>query len=238
MATTTIDAVYQGAVRNEVSGAIINWLSQVRNAATGNYVNTYTVATSNFSAIISSLDTARAGYAGVCGRTFLFFNNFGAGVAGNITAATLKVYNPSTSRTTDTRAIESTAWGSDGSTSTLSASDFSNIDHSTAYSSGLLSYAGGYNNYTLNATAIADMNTNGYLNTAVIESDYDYDGDGPTVGTVQNAPVRFLDATNKIKLELTYSTGYGNKVIGVDKTNIGEVTGVATANIGKVIGVQ
>src|SRR6056300_192990 len=99
MATTTINAVYQGAVRNEVSGALINWTSQVRDAATGNYVNTYTVATSNFSAIISSLDTARAGYVGVCGRTFLFFNNFGAGVAGNITAATLKVYNPSTSRT-------------------------------------------------------------------------------------------------------------------------------------------
>lgn len=36
---------------------------------------------------------------------------------------------------------------------------------------------------------------------------------------------------------ITYSEGYGNKVIDVGNTNIGQVIGIDTANISKVIGV-
>jgi hypothetical protein len=91
----------------------------------------------------------------------------------------------------------------------------------------------------LNATAISDMNSNGYLNCFLIEGDFDYDGqnpvldDGPYGGTVE-----YLDATNKIKLELTHSpSGYGNNVIGVASANIKKVIEVGTADIGTVIGV-
>jgi len=41
----------------------------------------------------------------------------------------------------------------------------------------------------------------------------------------------------EVFVTITYSEGYGNKVIDVRNTNIGQVIGISTANISKVIGV-
>ena len=61
----------------------------------------------------------------------------------------------------------------------------------------------------------------------------------PTSGTNATAPVEFLDPTNKIKLDITYTpAGYSKKVIGVDPASIGRVNGVLSANISKVIGIS
>ena len=91
----------------------------------------------------------------------------------------------------------------------------------------------------MNATAISDMNSNGYLNCFLIEGDFDYDGqnpvldDGPYGGTVE-----YLDATNKIKIELTYSpSGYANKPLGVTPDTVGEILGVAKASVSTLLGV-
>ena len=40
-----------------------------------------------------------------------------------------------------------------------------------------------------------------------------------------------------LALEVTYTTGYGNNVIGVGRSNIGKINGIATADISKVNGV-
>jgi hypothetical protein len=42
MATSTINATYQGRVGKSVQLQLVNWLSQVRNATTGSLVSTYT----------------------------------------------------------------------------------------------------------------------------------------------------------------------------------------------------
>lgn len=241
MPSTTVNATLQGRVFYTLNAALINWTSQVRDASTGLTANTYTTTNAVGGAIRVYLVNSRTGVSGHCSRVFLFFDNLDTATAGGtITAATLKVYNSGGSNAINTIAVEATAWGGDGSTTTLSTSDYSNLDQSTAYSSEDLSWGGAsYNDFALNATAISAMNTDGYLNVAVIEGEHDYGNTSPTLDdSSETATVRFVDGTNPIKLELTYTTGYGNKVIGVDKTNIGEVTGVATADIGKVIGVQ
>jgi hypothetical protein len=240
MATSTINATYQGRVGLSFTAAVVNWLSQVRNASTGTSASTYTTNTTVTDAFKVAYDTNRTNKTGQCFRVPLFFDVSHITAINTITAATLKVWNPNAGSATDNIIVKGSAWGGNGSTTTLSTANYNDLDFSTAYSSKNLSWAGtSYNDFSLNATAISDMNSNGYLNCFLIEGDFDYDGqnpvldDGPYGGTVE-----YLDATNKIKLELTHSpSGYGNNVIGVASANIKKVIEVGTADIGTVIGV-
>jgi len=240
MATSTVNALRQGVVGNAVTAALLNWVTSVRNASTGTYAITYTSNNTSSSALYAYYFSGRTGYSGGAYRTPLFFDVSSITATNTITAATLKVWNPSSSTATQSIVVEGTAWGGNGTTTTLSTSDFGNLDFSTAYSSKNPSWDGGgqYNDFTLNATAISDMNTNGYLNCFVIEGDYDYDGQAPSVGTSVQAAIEFLDPTNKIKLDLTYSpSGYGNNPIGVASASVGEILGVATGSVSKFLGV-
>jgi len=238
--SATVEATYQGYVYKNHSAALVYWLGDVRDATTGTGAVTYTSNSSNTIAIRASLVAGRSGYSGTCNRVFLFFDGLDTATGGGtIISATLKVWGAGSAQITDTIVVEGTAWGGSGGTSTLSTGDYDSLDHSTAYSSKDLSWGGStYNDFALNSTAIADMNANGYLNCAVIEGDYDYDNQGPSVGTSVSAGVEFLDPTNKIKLQLTYlAPGYGNDVIGVASADIDNVIGVASGDIDNIIGV-
>jgi hypothetical protein len=241
MATSTINATYQGRVGISVTAAIFNWLIQVRNATTGTFANTYTSNATVTNAVEATYDESRVGYTGTCARVPLFFDVSSITATNTITAATLKVWNGYFFGGTimDTIIVEGSAWGGNGSTTTLSTANYNDLDFSTAYSSKLTSWAGSsYNDFTMNATAISDMNANGYLNCFLI-GEYDYDDTAPPLGEYPApAAVEYLDATNKIKVELTYSpSGYGNDVMGVAAVRIDNVIGVAKANIGNIIGV-
>lgn len=240
MPSTTVNATLQGRVLYNLSAALINWTSQVRDASTGTSVSTYISPAQIAGAIRVYLVNSRSGVAGYCGRVFLFFDDLDTATGGGtITAATLKVYNSGGSNTINTIPVEATAWGGDGTTTALSTSDYSNLDQSVPYASEDLSWGGAsYNDFVLNATAIAAMNTNGYLNVAVIEGEHDYGNTSPTLDDISElATVKFVDSFNPIKLELTYSTIYGNTVMGVASANIDNVIGVATADIDNIIGV-
>ena len=241
MATSTIDATYQGRVGISVSGATVNWLSQVRNATTGTYALTYTTNTTITNAFFVAYDSSRTGQVGQCARVPLFFDVSSITASNTITAATLKVWNPNAGAGIYSIIVKGSAWGGNGSTTTLSTANYNDLDFATAYSSKDVTWNGGgaYNDFAMNGTAISDMNTNGYLNCFLIEGDFDYDGqslvlnDGPYGGTVE-----YLDATNKIKVELTYSpSGYGNNPIGVASANVGDILGVATGSVSKFLGV-
>ena len=164
MPSTTVNATLQGKVYFTYNAALINWSSQVRNATFGSSANTYTSTAVIGGAIRAYLISSRGAYAGHCSRVFLFFDGLDTATGGGtITAATLKVYNSSSSNSIATIAVEATAWGGDGTTTTLSTGDYSNLDQSTVYSSSRLSWSGAaYNDFTLNSTAIAAMNTDGY----------------------------------------------------------------------------
>jgi len=240
-AVATVDATYQGVGFKAVSGALVAWQSQVRDATTASIIQTYSTNTSKTTAVLTEFITSRGGYRGGCNRTFLFFDGLDTATGGGtITGATLKVLGGGGfNSTVDTIIVEGTAWGGNGSSSTLAGADYSNLDHSTAYSSKKLSWNTlTYNDFTLNSTAIADMNTNGYLNAVLIEGDYDYDNESPSVGTITSACVGFFDFNDKIKLDLSYTIGYGNDVIGVSAATISKVIGVSTVDIVNINGVN
>jgi len=236
MATITIENDYGGRIIRSVSAATVNWLTDVRNATTGNGVNNYTTNTSVGEAVRVQYTASRAGSSGACNRFFLFFDT--SSVDGTITACDLKVLGYLNSGA-NVIPVESTAYGGNGSSTTLFLSDYNNLDFATAYASATNSWSTtGYNTFSLNATAISDMNTNSYLNVALIDSEYDYQGTSPSTGTNYSSGIEIFDTTSPIVLDITYTpSGYGNSVIGVSSSSIGKVFSVDSSNINKVIGV-
>ena len=239
MATTTIENDYGGRIiRQVLSSGGVNWLSDVRNATTGTTVNNYTTNTSVSEAIRVQLTNSRGGSSGQCNRFFLFFDT--SSVAGTITACDLKVLGYLNSGA-NVIPVESTAYGGNGSDTSLGLSDYNNLDFATAYASASTSWSTtGYNTFSLNATAISDMNTNSYLNVALIDEEYDYQGASPVSGTNYSSGIEIFDSVSPIVLDITYTptpTGYDNSVIGVGSSSIGKVLSVDTNDIDKVIGV-
>tara|TARA_R110001599_G_scaffold60915_3_gene169169 strand:+ start:562 stop:1275 length:714 start_codon:yes stop_codon:yes gene_type:complete len=237
MALTTIYTSREGTVTSANPSATGNFLFY-RNATTGTSSDTYTSDTTVQIAINTQFASGRPGSVTI-ERTFLFFDT--SAVAGTITACTLGVLGASPySNQVDSIIVEATAWGGTSSPSlTLSTADYDELSFSTPYSSQLTTWTNSnFNLFTLNSTAIADMNSNNYLNLAVIEHDYDYLGVTPSSGTNDRAGINFQSSTKPIYLDITYTPGgYGNNVNGVSSTNIGEVNGVSSTNIGEIIGV-
>lgn len=240
MPTTSIDATYQGRVDYTAGPEVkpINWNASVRTQSTGTSSTTYSSNTLASNPVgVYNLFTKSAYYVG-CYRTFLFFNVSSITSSNTITAATLKVLGY-VNNTGGVIPVASTAWNGNGSSSVLFTADFGNITFATTYASAITSWnTSAYNDFTLNATAISAMNSNGYLNVALINDTYDQADGTLTTGTEEYNGIEFLDATNPIKVELTYSSaGYGNDVIGVAAASIVSVNGVATANIININGV-
>jgi len=127
-------------------------------------------------------------------------------------------------------------------------SGWSNSDSEVvAYSSNTAFAASGvFTEFVLNSDALTQLNslagTTNPFKIVLMNYDFDYlDVDPQPSSSSQICGVFFADSTNSARrpfLELTISTGYGNKVIRVEAGSIGKVSNVATANIGKVIGVD
>jgi len=241
MAKASITATYQGQViRQDTSSSTINWLSTTRNATTGTGATTYTSATST--QVRSEYTEQKGTYFSINERIFLFFDL--SSINGTITAADLNVYNPSTvSSTNDIDCVEASAWGGDGSSSTLATSDYDNVAFlgtGTAYAA-LLSWSSlSYNTFNIGAAGLSAMNSDGYFNCALMTEDYDYRGINLTLGQDISFPIRAKDGSNPIYLEITYTpqTGYSHSVNGVGSSSIVSVNTVATASIANIIGVS
>lgn len=127
-------------------------------------------------------------------------------------------------------------------------SGWSNSDSEVvAYSSNTAFVASGFfTEFVLNSDALTQLNslagTTDPFKIVLMNYDFDYlDVDPGTSTNLQRTGVFFANSTNSARrpfLELTVSTGYGNKVIRVEAGSIGKVSNVTTANIGKVIGVD
>jgi len=239
--TATLPVTLQGTAELLVTdGFFINWTSELRNATTATTVNTYTSDTDNSVAIRASYQSARIGVRADCNRTFLFFDVSSITDIGTITSATVKILGFGSNTSTDTIIVEGSAWNQNGSTTTLATSDYNNLDFSTAYSSKNLSWngVGTYNDYSLNATAISDMNTNGYLNCVAIESDYDNDEQAPSLGTSQIAGITFEDPNNVVEIQVTYTLsplGWPENLNNVLSAAIEKINGTLSTTIVRVI---
>lgn len=234
MATATINASLQGVVeRADTSASTINWLSTTRNATTGTSATTITSNT-EFGSMRAGYELAKGTYTSICIRAFLFFDL--SSINGTITAATLKVLAGATSNTDDVQVTPSTAWGGDGTTTTLSTGDYDGVEFFGTSGSNygeILSWtASSYNDFTLSSDAISDMNTNGYLNCALLNQDNDYRGVNPSLGTNIVHTIEYNDATNPIKVEITYTPDAWNEIVnGVSNASISKVITVSESSI-------
>ena len=206
--TTTVNVDLEGWVeRIDTSFSAINWTTTTRNAAVGTDAYTRTSSATE-QGTRSYYVLSKGVYQSMNARSFFFFDT--SGVGGTISAAVLKVYAGSPANSVDTIVVEATAWDNDGSNTTLGNPDYSALALTTPYSSTKLSWtASAYNSYTLNATAIADMNANGYLNAALITDDYDYKPDNPTLGDDWGVAINYANGFFPQQLYITYTpSGY------------------------------
>jgi len=108
-----------------------------------------------------------------------------------------------------------------------------NSSNVTKYSSEVTSWStSGFNDITLNSTALSDMASVDNLKLCLIQADQDLPNNDAVTVVQQTG---FWRTTNTIHLDYTAgAAGYGHDVVGVAAANIGKVNGVATANIGKI----
>ena len=168
-------------------------------------------------------------------RSFFEFDT--SSITATLASATFKLNMSSPNNDCRTIMVKSTAFTSSGN---LHASDFNNLDFSTPYSGESGIDNGGSQaifDFTLNATALADIKNNDSLKIALINFDYDYSDVAPSNANSCNHTTGNQSGVNRPEIEYALATGYGNIVSGVAAANIGKVDGVATANIEKVIGV-
>lgn len=237
MATATVDVDLEGYIeREDTSGLGIAWVPVTRDDPTGTFADTRTTALIH-EGTRSSYTIKRGTYYSFNSRSFFFFDL--SSIVGTITAATLKVYAGTTGNSVDTVIVEATAWNFDGSVTTLDIPDYSALAFTTSYSSPLITWtASAYNSYALNATAIADMNADGYLNAALITEDYDQKPQAPTLGDDWGVAISYANGSFPQQLDITYTpAGYGNDVNGVASASIVSINGVATASIVTVNGI-
>ena len=196
---------------------------------------------------------ARGSEVALISRAFFSFDTSGISVAPS--AATLKIFGRA-SNTADVIAVRSTqgtGLAADdmdalhGASTALAASDGNGAGtlagvSGLTYSAEIASWSTtGYNDITLNATALADMASLNTFQVALIEYDMDYLDVAP-VGSALRQIGFFLaesgGSSKDPKIEFTAgAAGYGNLVSGIASANIGKINGVATANISKVNGV-
>ena len=216
MATTTVTASLVGNTISEVPNPT-NWVTQVRDATTAGASETYSLPSGQgFDGGVFGIVNADFGGGNVIAgiiRTFLFFKDIDTAVGGGtITGATLQI-SGSGGKVRDSIIVSASAWGGNGSTTTIATSDYSKLNFSDSYSSTLTSWANtDYNNYTLNSDAISDMNADGYLNCVVINENNDFQGVSPSLGTLDISNgvyiptyLNQLEGPVPVNLVLTYS---------------------------------
>lgn len=250
MPTVNIDATYQGYIQRSDSLGSEDW-GTTRNAGSGTSVFTFTTATTAL-AVRSRLTSSRGDISQAIHRTFLFFDLTSlVDLSGKtITDLTLRVLGAGSNNNADTIIIPASAWGGDGSSSTLSTGNFSNVTFGSGntYSSEKTTWTtSGYNDYTLNSRAIDDANAiippGGFggverrLNLAIVEHDYDFSNVQPSDPTDVGNDVRFLGAP-LITLKLDYDDGGIEAVNAVKKANIDKITVVSKPEIGKIIDID
>ena len=188
MAVTTVTASLVGNAAQQVANPT-DWLTQVRDATSGVNASTIMLDGSAGDALFSVVrkDFGGTVIGGIL-RTFFFFKDIDTAVSGEtITAATIKISgsgggnNQGTAQ--DSIIVSASAWGGNGSTTTLATSDYSKLNFSSPYSSTKTGWSQtGQNSYTLTSDAISDMNADGYLNCVVINEPNDFDDVSVNVG--------------------------------------------------------
>ena len=219
----------------------LGWTS-ARNASTGNSIQNQSASTNTLQ-VSTKYTSGSKGSEWFVQRQFLAFNV--TAYQSGYTITSLKLYYLPTTSTAGSGGagmkialVQSTAQGN--ADTNLAVADFNNFDDTVDYaandgSAGLTwRDLATLQSFDLNATAITAITGTGYLKICIMEYLYDYPDTAPTPldykGYANFNTVPYLSFT-------ATPTGYGNDIIGVGYSDIGEVISVASADISEVIGV-
>jgi hypothetical protein len=178
--------------------------------------------------------SGRGGDVGSIGRLYLYFNTGSEVPSGaTITDLTLQLYGSDQGGSSnDTIVVQG---------KTVLTNDFDGLFLTVPYSSELTTWnSGSFTDYSLNATAVSDFNTDQELYCAVIGYDHDYSDSLPSDPTDNYWSAIFLSTLNTQvpRLFITYTpAGWTKDIMGVSNASIVSVIGVAKASIANVIGV-
>jgi hypothetical protein len=226
MATTTIYATTNTTGRGVIIASGGDW-DDVVTATTGTVIS----STSYTFAVRAGVISGRGGNQYFVSRTFLYFDV--SSITTTITAATVKVYASAISNG-KVGMYKSTAFGNNGTA--LASTDFDNVtgtlQSATTYTD-LTWTPNALESFPLNATAITDLNTNGYGNYSLRNPD-EVDEETPELDAY--AGINFqTSGTNRAQIVITHADpGYGNNVNSVAAASIAKVNTVGTADISKI----
>ena len=222
------------------TGSQPSWTA-ARNATSAT-ANNYTSNTNIANAIESYRTTTRGPSVYGVRRTFFFFDLSTIPSGNTITGIVLKVqgYGAGLSGDGNVRVAKATAFGGDGS-STYATTDFDNWSPSspTPYASNTSTWFNVRNNITLNATAISDANTNGYLNLVLVDNEYDYPDTAPTSDVFNTNGVEFRSSTTTEKNIVTVThaapPSWGDAINGITFKFQSKINGISIDDIQDVI---
>lgn len=218
--------------------------ANARNADTGN-----TIVSNASRAQHTFTYTRQAGRGGstvyAIYRSFLQFDT--SGITGTVASATLKIYGY-VNGNADVIVVKSTAFGSGYEGLSLRVEDYDALPGHTddqamnasfSYSSEIDTWStSGYNDITLNSTALTDMQNDDAFKIAIINHDHDYKNVDPGINATNAGGMYFTaytgTSTDPIIEYTLSSTGYTHDVSGLAAASIAEVNTVATANIAKI----
>jgi hypothetical protein len=223
-----------------VTGSQTAW-STARNATTAN-ASVYTSTFSVPNAIEAYKSTSRGPSVYGVTRTFFFFDLSSLPSGNIISAIDLKIQGFGSGLEGDgnVRVARATAFGGDG-TSTYTATDFDNWSPSspTPYASNTTTWFNVRNTITLNATAISDANTNGYLNLVLVDNVYDYPDTSPTSDDFLRNGIKFLSSTTSEKNIVTVThaaaPSWEDTINGIPIKNQDKINGVLVSAIENVL---
>jgi len=136
-------------------------------------------------------------------RTFYYFDT--SSINSTVTSCDLKIEGI-TNGSARSIVLESTAFGGGGG-SNLTYGDYNKVTWATTYSSVLNTWStSGVNTFTLNATALSDMETQNYLILSVLEYNNDYLDTAATSSTTLTNGIKFSNSTTRGYLDYTLAT--------------------------------
>ena len=174
--------VYASASDGYIYNSVFTNWAGARDATTGAAIS---ATISGTLAIRSGHYSGRAGETWVVSRVFMHFDT--SGITSTLASATLKIRGR-TNNSADFYVVKSTqgtglsSGDFDAITGWSSGAD--NRGNITAYSGNITTWSGsGYNDITLNATALSDMVSLNDFTICLIESSYDLPNSEPSLGT-------------------------------------------------------
>ena len=178
-------------------------------------------------------------------RSYFYFDC--SGITSTVSSATLKLFGY-TNNSGDVIAVKASAPNTDGSTA-LAVGDWDAIPgfaagqtmagNVTDYSAEVTSWStSAYNSITLNASALADLQSLNAFQVCLVNYDYDYLNVTPSSGVYDRNGLYYQDysgtGTDPI-IEYTLATSAGiAKMNDVPVANIGDFNDIAKANIAKI----